>query len=67
MKTNLFQQYELDALLGECADDFDVDGIIEEATLVDRDGDRIWTAFGDDLYRIIEEHDMHKESDDETH
>ena len=58
MKTSLFQRYELDALLGENADEFDVDGIIEDATTVDDDGDRIWTAFGDDLYAIIEAHDM---------
>lgn len=62
MKTNLFQQYELDALLGESAGDFDVDGIIEDATTVDDDGDRIWTAFGDDLYAIIEAHDTHEEA-----
>lgn len=62
MKTNLFQRYELDALLGESADDFDVDGIIEDATTVDDDGDRIWTAFGDDLYAIIEAHDQHEEA-----
>lgn len=68
MKTNLFQQYELDAMLGEYADDFDIDGIIREVTIVDRDGDRIWKDLDDDdLYRIIEEHDMHKDSDDETH
>lgn len=59
MKPNLFQQYELDALLGEYADDFDIDGIIREVTIIDRDGDRIWKDLeDDDLYRIIEEHDM---------
>lgn len=58
MKENLFQQYELDALLGDYADDFDIDGIIEDATEVDSDGDRIWTAFGEDLYAILEAHDL---------
>ena len=57
MKDNLFQQYELDALLGDSVDDFDVEGIIEDATTIDADGDRIWTAFGDELLGIIESHD----------
>lgn len=58
MKENLFQQYELDALLGDHADDFDIDGILEDATEIDEDGDRIWTAFGDDLYAILESNDL---------
>ena len=58
MKQNLFQQYELDALLGDYADDYDVDAIVEEATEVDADGDRVWTAFGNELDDIIERHDL---------
>ena len=57
MKENLFQMYELEALLGDQASDFDIDAIIAEATEVDADGDRVWTAFGDDLYEIIARHD----------
>ena len=57
MKDNLFQQYELDAFLGDYADDFDVDGIIEDATEVDPDGDRIWTTFGDDFIEIVKRHE----------
>lgn len=53
----LFQRHELDALLGEHAGDFDVEGIIADATEVDGDGNRRWTAFGDDLCAILEAHD----------
>jgi DNA-binding transcriptional regulator YiaG len=58
MKENLFQPYELDALLGEYVDDFDVDGIIRDATEIDDDGDRIWTAFDEELTEILERHDL---------
>ena len=57
MKENLFQMYELEALLGDQASDFDIDAIIAEATEIDADGDRVWTAFGEDLYEIIARHD----------
>lgn len=57
MKDNLFQMYELEALLGDQASDFDIDAIIAEATEVDADGDRVWTVFGEDLYEIIARHD----------
>jgi hypothetical protein len=38
----LFQEYELDALLGDFKDDYDVEGIIEDATIVCDDGNRYW-------------------------
>lgn len=57
MKENIFQRHELDALLGEYAGDYDVDGIIADATTVDDDGDRVWTKSGDDLYAILDRHD----------
>ena len=37
----LFQEYELDALLGDFKDDYDVEGIIGDATIV-CDGNRYW-------------------------
>lgn len=54
---DLFQQYELDALLGEFKGDFDVDGIIADATEVRADGNRYWVAKGDELSAIIERHE----------
>lgn len=57
MKENLFQMYELEALLGDQKSDFDIDAIIAEATEVDADGDRVWTASDGDLYDIIARHD----------
>lgn len=48
-----FEQCELDALLGDFKDDFDVDAIIEEATRVCDDGNRYWTAEGEELNEII--------------
>lgn len=57
MKDNLFQMSELEALLGEYKDDFDIDGIIDDATRIDADGDRVWTAFGDELNDILARHE----------
>lgn len=57
MKDDLFQMSELEALLGDYRQDFDVQAIIDEATEVDEDGDRVWTAFGDELNAILERHD----------
>lgn len=53
MKDNLFQMSELESLLGDYKDDFDIDGIIDDATRIDADGDRVWTAFGDELNDIL--------------
>jgi len=52
-KVRQFQQYELDALLGDSADDFDVDAIIADATRACHDGNRYWVAEGDELNAII--------------
>lgn len=57
MKENLFQMSELDALLGDYKQDFDVQDIIDEATEIDADGDRVWTVFGDELSEVLERHD----------
>lgn len=57
MDENLFQMYELDALLGDYKDDFDVDGIIADATEVRENGNRYWIVFGDELNKVIEQHE----------
>ena len=54
---SIFQQYELDAYLGDFADDFDVDAIIEEVTEVDRNGNRFWKE-DIDLAEICQRHDL---------
>lgn len=55
---NLFQQYELDAFLGEHKDSFDIEAIIDEATEIDyRTGDRYW-AEGIDLAEICAKHEL---------
>lgn len=55
---SLFQQYELDDLLGEFADDYDVDGIVEDATEMDyKTGNRYWVVNDDELNAIIEAHE----------
>lgn len=52
-----FEQYELDAYLGDFADDFDVDAILDEATEVDpRTGNRYWKE-SIDLAEICRRHD----------
>ncbi len=53
----IFQQYELDAYLGDFAGDFDVEAILDEATEVDADGNRFWKD-GIDLAEICERHDL---------
>lgn len=60
MKENQFQMYELEALLGDYKHEYDVQGIIDDATEVDDDGDRVWTAFGEELYEIIDRHERHR-------
>lgn len=40
----LFEMYELEAYMGDYADDFDVEAIIDEATYVDANGNRRWRA-----------------------
>lgn len=55
---SLFQQCELDELLGEFADDYDVDGIVEDATEMDyKTGNRYWVVSDDELNAIIEAHE----------
>jgi len=54
-KVEQFQQYELEVLLGEFVDDYDVDGIIEDATALCGDGNRYWTVDEDELNEVLEE------------
>ena len=59
MKENLFQMSELEALLGDFKGDFDIEGIIRDATEVDpSDGNRYWTVSGDDLNEILARYDI---------
>jgi excisionase family DNA binding protein len=52
-----FERYELDAYLGDFADDFDVDAILDEATEIDpRAGNRYWID-GIDLAEICAKHE----------
>lgn len=57
MKQTLFQMAELEALLGDFIQDFDVDGIIADATEIDADGDRVWTVSDDELNAILDRYD----------
>ena len=53
-----FQQYELDAYLGDFAGDFDVEAIVGEVTYVGSDGNRYWRDLdGDEFLRIVESHE----------
>lgn len=56
-KVAQFEQYELDALLGDFKDDFDVEGIIAEATKPCNDGNRYWVVEGDELNAIIKSYE----------
>ena len=54
----LFQMCQLEAYLGEYADDFDIDAIVEDATVVDyRTGNRYWRD-DIDLNEIAQRHDI---------
>ena len=54
---NLYQEYELEAYLGESIDDFDIEAIVDEATEIDySDGNRYWKE-GIDLAEICAKHD----------
>lgn len=55
---NVFQPYELDAFLGDHIGDYDIDGIIAEATELDyEDGNRYWKE-EIDLNEICERHEF---------
>lgn len=49
-----FHQYELDALLGDFANDYDIEAIIDAATKVTNDGNRYWVVDEDELNGILE-------------
>lgn len=52
-KVKQFEQNELDALLDDSKDDFDVESIIEQTTALCFDGNRYWTVDNDKLAEII--------------
>ncbi len=53
-----FQDHELDAMLGEFANDYDREGIIEEATEIDyTTGNRYWKVDEEELNQIIANHE----------
>ena len=54
---NLYQEYELEAYLGEHIEDFDVEAIVDEATEIDyKTGNRYWKD-GIDLAEICAKHE----------
>ena len=56
MERKIYQDYELDAYLGEHAEDFDREAIIDEATEIDyRTGNRYWKE-DIDLNEICQRH-----------
>lgn len=57
----LYQRYELLAYLGD-PDAYDVEAIEAEATRYTADGARVWSAFGDDLAAIAEQHELYQYS-----
>lgn len=57
-KVRQFQEYELDALLGDRKEDFDVEGIIAYATKPCSDGNRYWTVDEDELAENLPYYDM---------
>jgi len=59
MAKALFQEDVLEALLGDYRDDFDIDGIIEDATYIDySDGNRYWKDMDEDeMNEILMKHD----------
>lgn len=62
MSDSIYQDYELEAFLGEHIEDFDVEAIIDEATYVDySDGNRYWKD-GIDLAEICAKHDLGSEA-----
>lgn len=56
--TGLFQEYDLDALLGGFKDDFDTEGIIDDLTEVDyRTGNRYWKNLSEDeMNKVFQAH-----------
>lgn len=63
MKDELFQMHELKSILGDYAGDFDMDGIIRDATEVRADGNRYWTVFDEDFTAILHKHEKVADED----
>lgn len=58
MTKNRFEMAELEALLGDYIADYDVDGIVEDATEMDyKTGNRYWVVSDDELNAILEAHE----------
>jgi hypothetical protein len=53
----IYQRHELLAYLGD-PEAYDVDAIEAEATRYTADGNRVWSAFGEDLAAIAERHQL---------
>ena len=56
-RTGRFERYDLECLLGDFIDDFDIEGIIDEATDVDNNGNRYWIVDDEQLNVILEAHE----------
>lgn len=57
-RPTLFEEYELEAYLGDFVEDYDVEGICQEVTII-RDGKRYWKQMQDsDFEQIIRKHEM---------
>ena len=59
-RPTLFEEYELEAYLGDFVDDYDAEGIIQEVTFV-RDGKRYWKPEmqdSDEFEQIVRKHEI---------
>ena len=60
MPRNVYQEYELEAYLGDYTQDYDIDSIVDEATEIDYNtGTRYWKE-GIDLETICKHHEISK-------
>lgn len=50
--------HELESYLGDFVDDYDMDGIMVEATEADANGNRYWVVDDDELVEICKRNDM---------
>ena len=57
-KVEVFDQNELEALLGDFIGDYDVDAIIADTTKVASDGTRYWTVDSKELSETVEYYDI---------
>lgn len=52
-----FRMEELEEYLGEYIDEYDVDGIVDEATTTASDGNTVWSVDVDEFERIVKRHE----------